>query len=292
MSPAFEYQQPEPFHYHLLRNALAQYQKNLPQLSAGEYQQILTRAQQTFALEECVLATPEAKEVVISPQQLDEAMAELAARYKSEAAFDEDLEANGLNQPVMRQALYRELMFDAVLNRVSAAQCAEVTETDVRLFFELQRERFSKPELRTARHILITINPEFPENTRDQALARMEALIEKLNGRTNRFGQFAQQYSECPTAVEDGKLGDVKPGQLYPELDQQLFQMAEGEISPMVETEIGFHLLYCERIKPGSKEPFSKAASRIRQHLEEKQQRNAQKAWLDTLMPAKEVAHG
>jgi peptidyl-prolyl cis-trans isomerase C len=282
MSPAFQHSEPTPFHYHLLQNALAQFQKNLVQLTTEEYQVVLAKANKSFELENQVLASAEAEQVVIGSEQLDAAMAQLLERYESEADFDQDLAANGLDQEVMRQALFRELVFDGVLNRVSAG-VVDVSDTDVRLFYELQQERFSKPERRTARHILITVNPEFPENTRDQALARMQAVMEKLNGRTNRFGQFAQQYSECPTAVESGKLGDVKLGQLYPELDQQLFQMAEGEISPILETEIGFHLLYCERIKAGSKEAFSKAAPRIRQHLEEKQQRSAQKSWLATL---------
>ena len=112
---------------------------------------------------------------------------------------------------------------------------------------------------------------------------RMERLAEKLSGRTNRFADFARRHSECPTAMEGGKLGEVKQGQLYPELDRALFQMAEGEISPIIETGIGFHILLCERIKPGKPIPLSKVEARIREILEQNRRRNCQKAWIARL---------
>jgi peptidyl-prolyl cis-trans isomerase C len=83
--------------------------------------------------------------------------------------------------------------------------------------------------------------------------------------------------------MEGGKLGDVKPGQLYQELDSVLFRMQEGEISEIVETELGLHILYCEKIKPAKRMPLSKAYPRIREHLQERQRRNCQKSYLAKL---------
>jgi peptidyl-prolyl cis-trans isomerase C len=144
----------------------------------------------------------------------------------------------------------------------------------------MHHERFESPEIRQARHILITINPEYPENTPAVARSTMQQVVEKLAGRGNRFEQFAKRYSECPTAMEGGKLGDVKRGQLYQELDSALFNMKEGEISDIVETELGFHILYCEKIKQAKRVPLSKAYPQIREHLQERHRRNCQKAWL------------
>ncbi|MET0116823.1 MAG: nitrogen fixation protein NifM [Sedimenticola sp.] len=267
------------FNYHLLRSALDGYGKNLSQLDEEQCQAAYHKALKSYELESLVLESDEASGVVVFDGQLDEAIESVASRYDNREDFVGDLETNGLDVDGLRQALYRELLFDSVMQRVAAAS-ADVKEVDVNLFYEMHRERFQSPELRTASHILITINPDYPENTYAAARSRMEQLVEKLNGRVNRFQEFAKRYSECPTAMDGGKLGEVKRGQLYPELDAMLFGMAENEISPVVESELGLHILLCEKIKPGKVTPLAKAAPRIREILMHRQQRNCQKAWL------------
>ncbi len=270
------------FSYHLLRHALQSFGKNLTQLSTEEYGQVYDGAGKSYELESLVLASPEAEGLVISDEQLDQSVNEVAARYNSREEFIDDLAANGLDEAGLRHALYRELMFDAVMQRV-AAQAGEVTDVDVQLYYEMHQDKFTQPELRTARHILITVNPEYPENTREAALARMEQVVAKLNGRANRFGQFAQSNSECPTAMEGGKLGEVKVGQLYPELDAVLFGMEEGEISSIIESEMGFHVLLCEKIKAGKCIALAKVEPKVRALLEERKRRSRQKEWLHEL---------
>jgi peptidyl-prolyl cis-trans isomerase C len=274
------------FSYHLLRNALNGYRKNLSQLDPNEYAQVQGKASKSFELESLVIASPEAEGLVISSQQLDDSVAEVASRYASRDEFLDDLESNGLDEEGLRKALRRELMFDTVMQRV-AASSAEVNDLDIHLFYEMHHERFQAPETRLASHLLITINPEYPENTRDAAYARAQALMRKLAGRSNRFQEFAKRYSECPTAMEGGKLGEVSRGQLYTNLDALLFRLKEGEISDIVESEMGFHILYCEKIKPARKVPLSKAAPRIREVLQERQRRNCQKSWLASLRKTK-----
>ncbi|MES9813447.1 MAG: nitrogen fixation protein NifM [Candidatus Thiodiazotropha sp.] len=270
------------FNYHLLRNALNGFSKNLSQLDPMEYRQAYHKATKSFDLESLVLASPEAEGLIISEQQLDRSVAEVASRYESAEGFTQDMEANGLDEMGLRQALYRELMFDSVMQKV-ASRSAEVSDLDARLFYEMHHDRFAAPEQRVARHILITVNPDYPENEYIAARARMEQVLEKLAGRANRFENFARRYSECPTAMEGGKLGDVRRGQLYTELDAMLFSMEENRISPIVETEIGLHILLCEKIKPAKRVSFSKAAPRVHEVLRERQRRNCQKAWLANL---------
>lgn len=276
------------FSYHLLRNALNAYQKNLSQLEPNEYSLVYRKAIKSYELETLVIASPEAEGLVIPEQQLDESVAAVASRYSGRDEFLDDLQSNGLDEEGLRKALYRELVFDNVMQRV-AANSAEVSELDIHLFYEMHHERFQTSESRVARHLLITINPDYPENTREAAHERLRQVSDKLAGRGNRFEEFAKRYSECPSAMEGGKLGEVPRGQLYESLDAALFKMAEGEISGIVESELGFHILYCEQIKPARKVPLTKAAPRIREVLGERQRRNCQKAWLASLQKIKQA---
>lgn len=218
----------------------------------------------------------------MSSTQLEQSMQDIRQRYEDETVFLDDMMANGLDEKSLRTALFRELTFDGVM-QVIGSTSAEITELDVRIFYEMHPQRFNTPETRKVSHILITVNDDYLENTREAALKRMQDISGKLNNRSNRFSQFAKQYSECPTAMEGGALGDLEQGHLYPELDEVLFLMEEGTISHPVETEMGFHILLCEKIKPSRKIPFNTVKERIHELLDQRQRRQCQKTWLASL---------
>lgn len=270
------------YSYHLLRSALDQFSRNPDELDDNQLERVKQRADRSFELESRALGSAEAEGLVIPDNQIDASVEEVASRYANEEEFIADLEANGLDRDGLRSALRRELIFDAVMQRV-ASKSADVNDIDVRLFYEMHSDRFESPELRTARHILITINPDYIENTRVAATSRMQVIAERLSGRGNRFHDIARRYSECPTAMDGGKLGEVRKGTLYPELDAELFRMEEGKVSGIVESEVGLHLLLCEKIKPAKRSPFSKVAPKIRAILEDRRRRNCQKTWLAEL---------
>lgn len=286
-APVYVYDSQPAFAYHLLKVALNSFKKSPFQLNAEELQQARKSAGKSHDLESLVLASREAADVLIAASQLDAAVSEVAGRYADSEEFHRDLSRNGLDEAGLREALRRELVFDGVMQRIGA-KSPQVDDLDVRLFYEIHHDRFTAPEKRSARHILITINPDYPENTREAALATAERLLDKLAGKTNRFAKLARKHSECPTALEGGKLGTVTPGQLYPELDAALFALEEGAISGVVESEVGFHILWCEKMTAAKTLPLSKVDARIRQILQDRKRRNCQKNWLAELRRSKQ----
>ena len=99
-----------------------------------------------------------------------------------------------------------------------------------------------------------------------------------------RFAEQAMKHSECPTAMQGGLLGKVPKGQLYPELDAVLFTMKAGEISEIVESPIGFHILYCEAVDQAGPVSFAEAKLKIKTKLEERRRRRCQRMWLNKLL--------
>jgi len=281
--------EPEHYRYHLLRAATARFQRNIPALSGDELAEAEHQAQRSFALEEQVLNSAEARDVLIPDTQVQRSFQEVKQRYESQHELEADLKRNGLNSRQLRQALRRELIFDAVMQRVGARH-APITDADERLFYELHHERFDTPETRSARHILITINDDYPENRRAVARARIEAIGERLRAQANdpaallnAFIDEARKGSECPTAMEGGQLGTLSPGQLYPALDAALFKLEAGQLSGVLESELGFHLLLCEAIHPAKTLPFEQVRARIHQALEQRRRKEQQRQWLASL---------
>jgi len=89
--------------------------------------------------------------------------------------------------------------------------------------------------------------------------------------------------ASCSVVRPGGRLGNVRRGQLFPQLDSALFSMREGAVSDVLETDVGFHVLWCEQVIPARSIPFLKAEPRIRTILDERNRRTCQKAFLKQL---------
>lgn len=268
--------------YHLLRAAIEKFHKGIYGLTGAELDQARTQADRTFDLESRVLASSEVQGVYIPQETVERAVQELIGRYPDYDAFSQDLEANGISEAILCRALHRELLFDAVLEK-QAANSPPIADIDVDLFYQLHKQRFDIPETRQARHILITVNDEFRQNRPAIARQRIGQLRKQLVFDPERFADLAMRHSECPTAMQGGVLGKVRHGMLYPELDRALFAMKENEISDVVESEVGFHIVWCEKIEPARVVAVDEARERIRLLLEERARRKYQKEWLATL---------
>ena len=171
---------------------------------------------------------------------------------------------------------------EAILEKVGT-QAEQVTDTDVELYYQYHPDQFRRQETRLARHILVTLNETIPENTREAAFKRISEIAKRLQKEPGRFEEQALKHSECPTALEGGKLGDLPRGKLFPELEQVLFGLDAGEVSDVIESELGFHVLRCDSITAASVLGLPQARPHIRKVLEQKRKRAVQQAWLRQL---------
>jgi len=268
--------------YTLLRAALTLFKKKPDELQAAELKQAEVQALNEFNIESRILNAPEAGAVIISDKELQDAYQEIRARYEDDEIFLSDLEKNHLNKETLNAALFRQCRVNVVMELI-ASRAPTISEIEIGIYYHLHAEQFNRPERREACHIYISINPDYPENTRETAFSRMQELSEKLQKKPYKFAELALKHSECPTALQGGVLGLVPRGKLYPELDAVLFSIKAGEISEIVESEIGFHLVLCKQIQKAETLSLLKAAPKIRQIMNERSRRTCQRAWLASL---------
>ncbi len=300
--------------YNLLRAALSLFKKSPGELTEAELKQAKTQALNEFKIESLVLNTPEAAAVIITEQELQQAYQEIRDRYNdddcmdaggttpgmgeveqrmerlpramhgaaqrcAEAAFFSDLEKNKLNKAGLQAALHRQCKVNTVLELI-ASRAPAISEVDIGIYYHLHAEQFHLPERREACHIFISINPDYPENTHEMALIRAQELAEKLHKKPHKFADLALRHSECPTALQGGVLGTVSRGTLYSELDAVLFKLKPGQVSEVVKSEIGFHLLLCNSIQKAETLSLARATPKIRQLMKERARRTCQRDWL------------
>lgn len=271
-----------PYAYLLMKVAAANFGKSPRELEAADYAVAQKLASKEHKLQEIILASTEALGALVPEEVMAEAVQNIRARYADGDEFQSDLAQNQLDEDMLRAALARELRVEAALEKVSARSAA-VHDVDVQLYYYLHLDKLVTPERRRVRHILITVNDDIAENRREAALARCEAVLDRLRKQSWRFIQQAGRYSECPTALNGGLIGTVVRGQLYPQLDAALFAMQAGECSGIISSELGFHILYCEAVEPARQLTLAEAQSAIRQKLEAKQKRRCQGLWLKNL---------
>jgi peptidyl-prolyl cis-trans isomerase C len=273
--------------YNLLRAALALFKKSPDELTEAELQQAKNQALNELRIEYQVLNTQEASAVIITEQELQQAYREILGRYDDEDALFMDLKKNQLNKDSLLAALHRQCKINTVLELV-ASRAPATTDADIGIYYHMHSEQFHRPEKREVCHIFISINPDYPENTVEAALLRAEEIAEKLRKKPHKFADLALKHSECPTALQGGVLGSVPRGTLYPELDIALFNLKPGEISKVLRSEIGFHVLLCKSIQKAETLSLAKAAPQIRQLINDRARRTCQRAWLAGLATSEE----
>ena len=269
--------------YRFLRIASERFGAAPTALDAIQREEVERIARHEAALEMRVLATPEALQVSIPESQLKLALKQVRDRYDTEQDYDQALIGLGIDEIELSQLLERSLRVESVLELV-ASKAVRVNETDASMFYYLHPEKFQRPERRGARHILLTVNDELAGNDERTAERRIGEIAKRVEKHPNRFADQALKHSECPTAMNGGWLGDVPRGVLYPELEEQLFQMKPGESSLPVRTELGWHVLMCDHVLPAGTAPLDEVVDSLIERLQEQQDRRVQRQWLAACM--------
>jgi peptidylprolyl isomerase/peptidyl-prolyl cis-trans isomerase C len=244
-------------------------------LSEAELSRLGEIAGRQARIEQRILASAEAASVIVPEPTLATRLDEIRQRYASPDDMVADLERIGLDAEKLAIAVERDLRIEAVLDKIASSVPA-VTEVDAEIYYRLHPEAFDRPEARRLRHILITFG-----NPVEKAIAR--ETLENLRPtviEVEKFAQAALRHSQCPTAMEGGQLGTVKRQQLFPELEATAFALLTEEVSAVLESPMGLHILRCDEILPSGPLPFAEICPNIIEKLTEKRRHEAQREWL------------
>ena len=268
--------------YVRLKLALQHYQRPPWELSAEEAADLAQQLPKQLALEARILSYAKQSGIQVRAEAVAERLAQLREGYADEESWQASLVQAELSLEEYTQALQCELLMEAVLERVVAA-VPTISDEAARAWYLDHPRQFLRPERRRVRHILITINEELIDNRLLVARRRIESLRNQLLMAPTRFAELAERHSECPSALHGGEIGWVEAGQLYPELDTALFRLPEGQLSTILSSPMGFHLLICCGIQEAAPVPMEQALPRIIAAHHERAKSQLQKQWLTWL---------
>ncbi|MCE0495428.1 peptidylprolyl isomerase [Vibrio salinus] len=258
------------------------YQLNPEYLSAMQRSEVEEKVQNMSMIQTLILSSGEAETIEpVRSGELDKAFKECIDNYPSKADFKHALASQHLTVDGLRQSLRDQLMCDRVLDEV----VSDIPPLDIdkaRLYYQKHRLEFSRSTTWEMSQILITINDEYEENTRVNALKRIGDIYEKVLSKS--FEQYAVRYSECPSAMNNGYLGWCEEGKLYPQITDALYLLEPHQISHPIETEIGFHLVQYRQKKEAKVATFEEVWPFLQEKHKARARNYLQKQWINQLI--------
>jgi peptidyl-prolyl cis-trans isomerase C len=182
----------------------------------------------------------------------------------SKEKFEEQLTKEGLTMDQARDNIKKNIYVRAVINQ-KIQPLVKVTDAELEAAYQANQERYRHGELIGARHILIQVPKEATEEQKKQAKEKIESLLKEARAGKD-FSELAKAHSDCPSKTRGGDLGYFGKGRMVPAFETAALALKEGEISPVVETQFGYHLIQVYGKKPPGVTPMGE----VRQQVETK----------------------
>lgn len=199
------------------------------------------------------------------------ATADYAARIKPEEA---ELEAFYQANQALFQAPEQASIEYIVLDIGAVRKTIKLNEQDVRSYYEQNAARLSGTEERRASHILIAAAKDAPAAERQKARERAQALLAQLRKAPDSFAELARKNSQDPgSAPKGGDLDFFARGAMVKPFEDAVFAMKKGEISDVVESDFGFHIIKLTDIKAPKQKSFAELRASLEEELKTQQAR-------------------
>lgn len=228
-----------------------------------------------------ILQVAKEKGITASEKEVDSRIEIVKGRFPSEEEFLKALSVKGVTYGEYREQVAEQVLVQQTIQSVLGPD-AEVLDNDVRQYYDDHLSDFvTEPKVKLAQ-IFMAIpsgaTPEAVEAIRQQAI-QVHILIE--DGMD--FDKLAEHYSEGPHGDKGGIIGTVGKNEILPELEDIAFTLHSGEVSPVIETTYGFHILKALEAMPAKKVAFADARPTIEEHLRELKRNEKYKKWIKGL---------
>ena len=237
-------------------------------------------------------------ESLIEEKLLDQEVKKSGVKVPSkevEAALEDFKRRNAVSQEDFEKALAKEgLTFDAFRKQIekrmlrtkliqwSVKSEIKVGEKEVKDFYEANMGLYRSNEVYRPSHILFIIPKDAtPEEIRE-IRTRCQKVLDKIK-RGEDFGEMALLYSEDTSSKSRGDLGYFKKGELLPAFEKEVLRLRVGEVSGIVRTDFGFHIIKLLDRKGGGPLPLEEVKEKVKEDYYQKEREKAFRQFISTL---------
>ena len=242
-------------------------QSQVPQPVAPE----LMKQAEAAALEQLVSAELLYQEAAKSePANLDKLIADKVAlnraKFSNEAEFETALKGVDMTMKDLQLFARKDIIINNFIEKRFTDNIA-VSDADAKKFYDDNLEKyFKKPESARASHILIGVEQSASAEEHKKAKEKAEALLKRVKAGED-FATLAKSDSTCPSSSQGGDLGSFGRGQMVPPFETAAFALKPGEVSDVVETQFGYHIIKLTEKQEAGTEKFENVKAKIVEFL-------------------------
>lgn len=226
-------------------------------------------------------------DVPVSAADIDAEVAKVVEQVGGEENFKKALAAQNITEEAFRS----ELEKGARVNKLVEQACTgveEPTEQEVTDFYEAHKSEYVTEPKVLCQHILVKVEDNSSSDEKSAAFEKILAIKERIAAGGN-FAEEAEKNSDCPSGREGGSLGWFGPGMMVPEFDKVAFEMKKGEVSGVVTTQFGYHIIYKADEQPGGQQTLVDVHDQIKDLLRHEARGKAVDAFVAELREKAEI---
>ena len=219
----------------------------------------------------------------VSAADIDAEVAKVVEQVGGPENYKKALAAQGVTEEQFR----KELEKGAKVNKLVEQACSSVadpTDDEVAAFYAAHKDEYVAPEQVLCQHILV-------KGTDDAALDKIKDIRARIVEGKADFAEEAKKHSDCPSGQQGGSLGWFGRGMMVPEFDKAAFEMKKGEVSGIVTTQFGYHIIYKADQKGGEKQPRVDVHDQIRDLLRHEARGRAMDAYVAELRDKAQIEY-
>ena len=199
--------------------------------------------------------------------QVAQRVGQIKAKFPSQSAYDSALKTNNMTEAEAQEIVRRDLVAANLLDKEVVGKIV-VSEDDISAFYRQNLDKFSTPDSVQVSHILVEVDPQATAKERSEAREKAETLRGKILAGAD-FAALAASESACPSKEAGGDIGVFGKGELIPEFEAPVAALKVGEISPVVETSVGYHVLKLTGRTTASVSKLSEVREKIATYLKQ-----------------------
>lgn len=225
--------------------------------------------------------------ITLSEDRFTETLVQFKGQFPNDDAYRSALLQQGFTEERFEKELRRQLVIEELITSQVLDGIA-LEEAELREFYEEHPEYFRRPEQVAARHIIISTRDSADAADRSARRRELEDIRRRIVAGED-FGDMARQYSQDGSAPDGGRLGTFGRGQMVPEFEEAAFALEVGELSDIVETQFGYHLVQVTERTPERVIAFADARDDIEEFLLEDTRNQATQTYVMELRAAATV---
>ncbi len=209
------------------------------------------------------------KGIKVEEKEVNEKLESIKKQYPGEEEFKSILSQNGLDEATLKTEIAKGTGIKKFIDQ-EFKERSKVSDKDAKAFYESNPKQFTRPEEVRASHILVKVEKTATEEQKVEARKKIEGIQDRL-AKGEDFGALAKEVSDCPSSKQNGDLNYFRRGQgMVKPFEDAAFSMKKDEVSAIVETEFGYHLIKVTDKKPETKEEYDTIKDRLIGFMEQR----------------------